>query len=85
MNLKIKKIYEEDEDIKALTQISGFCILSLLCKRIFKDQFILTDDEIIDFDFKNNYYKKSDVNINRKYIESVNNYYEKSRKSGLLW
>lgn len=77
MKLKIKEIDEKNKELSTITEISGFCILSLLAKRIFPDNQILDDNDIIDFAFSNADYDRNNNMSNELYIKYADEYINK--------
>ena len=78
MELKIKEIRETEKELRILTEISGYCIISLISKRLSSRDIKLSDDDIINFDFVGyDYDENNHRKSNNEYIEYADNYIKK--------
>lgn len=80
MELKIKEIKENKTDTKNLTILSGYCIISLIVKKIHSNTAGIKDNDIINYEFMEYDYEEENTRMNNEqYSEYANNYIKKIR------
>lgn len=75
MELKIKKIEETERKSKNLTEISGYCMIKLIAKRIFTEYIESSDENIINYEFVDYDFDENNKRMsNKEYIKCANEY-----------